>query len=139
MHTLLLNVGAGMGIVLSIIKAWETFRDLPRIVISSHFSIEEIGDSITITNLSNKAINIDGYTLFLAKSKRRKREYDYIETGNEGFPFNLQIQAFSNKTLTFTDQYRFSDSIKRLKGKKLYMTLYIIGRKRPVTKYVTSF
>jgi hypothetical protein len=130
--------GAGLSTVLFIFQVWEKFRDRSRIVTSYGFSSEEIGDSITIANLSGKPITISSYLLYLSRNKRSKSP-DYIETGNEGYADNLEISANSTITLSFTEQYHFSNSRKRLRRKNLYLKLYIIGRRQPITKLIYSF
>jgi len=127
--------GAGLSTLLALVKLWEIWRDRFRLDIGSNLTSDpEIGNEIFIRNLS-------GYPLILS--------YWELLHGSGVWPFlklsefespgpdasDLRIEAHSSKSFTFSEAYHFGWSEKSLKGRKIYMRLYIAGR-RPILKKV---
>jgi len=127
--------GAGLSTLLSVVKLWEVWRDRFQINIGCNFTSEpEIGNEIFVRNLSARPIIMSYWELLYGSGV-----WPFIKLSEFESPgpdaSDIKIEAHSSKTFTFADANHFSSSHTFLKGRKIYMRLYIIGR-RPVLKKI---
>lgn len=127
--------GACLSTLLAIIKLWELWSGRFRIDVGRNLTSEpEIGNQIFIRNLSSKPIILEYWQLQYCSRWWPIRKFDEFECPGEDAA-DIQIQPHSSKTLSFTDQYHFAWGYKVLNGRRIYIKLYIAGR-RPLHKKV---
>lgn len=129
--------GAGLSSLLALVKLWELWSNRFRVDIGHNFtSNPEIGNEILIRNLSSNPIILEYWELHYCSRWWPFRKLEEFESPGPDTS-DIQIQPHSSKTLSFLEQYHFSWSAKTLKGRKIYIKLYIAGR-RPFFKKVFS-
>ena len=126
--------GWGLSIVLGYLKIRESYISRFRIYVL--FSFNSFQKKNVITIASKKAITIVYYELFFAASKSNNKLKEFVETGIEEDGCNIKIPPDSSFNLEFEEQYYFNLENARFQGKKLYISLNIIGRKGPLIKLV---
>ena len=120
--------GAILSTLLALIKVWELWRDRFRVEIDGCFSTsQEIGHEICVRNLSPKPIIMthweifygSGIWLFRKEHSFQTKDYDTNDT---------TIAPYSTHLLSFRDENYFSIAAKVLKGRPIYIRIYIAGR-----------
>jgi hypothetical protein len=127
--------GAVLSTVLALVKLWELWRDRFRIDVSYNFTgHEDMGNQIFIRNLSSKPIILEYWTIYYSKGMWPFRKLSLIESLGEDI-HDTRIDTHSSMTMNFTGQNHFAWGDNVLKGRKIYIQLYIAG-KRPIFKKV---
>lgn len=127
--------GAGLSTLLALIKIGELWRDRFRIDIGRNFTSEpDMGNEIYIRNLSGKPIILGFWELFYRPHFWPIKKDSYIDSP-EAEAYDRKIDPHSIKTLRFYDANYFCWGSKAMKGRRIYIRLYIAGR-RPVLKRV---
>src|SRR5258708_7207612 len=124
--TLIAIYGGVLSTFLAFLKFRETWQD--RFRITTLLTSGE-DNQVHITNLYHKPITLINYELFWASNKSSEEGYHAIDTGSDDC-CNIAIAPGETKRLQFLEQYSFSLGNK--KG-KLFIRMYIAGRKKPVT------
>jgi hypothetical protein len=124
---------AAYAALLSSILAFNEFYFKRLRIDTSYFFTGEEGapDRITVFNQSDKSIVITHFEVYNAKSKKSKVK-KALETGREGEYINISIGPYSSKDLKFYEPNKIYQS----PGKSLFIKLYIMGRKNPITNLV---
>lgn len=100
-------------------------------------SSADIGHNLKITNLSGRTILISHWELFLSFDKKGKREYDCIVF--EDLDSNdISLDPNTSRQLYFSESDYFSVSEKSLRGRSIYLKMWIVGR-RPWVKKLYPF
>lgn len=121
--------GAGLSTFLAFVKLWELWGSRFRVDIGRNFTSEpDIGNEIFIRNLSSKPIILEYWELHYCSRWWPFRKFEEFESPGPD-ACDIQIQPHSSKSLSFSGQYHFSWSAKALNGRKIYLKLYIAGRK----------
>lgn len=127
--------GACLSTLLAIVKLWELWRDRFRIDIGHSFTSEpELGNEIFVRNLSANPIILEYWALHHVSGFWPFRKFSEFESPGPD-ACDIRIEPHSSQSFTFNGQYHFGWSEKSLQGRKIYMRLYIVGR-RPVYKKV---
>ena len=128
--------GAGLSSLLALIKLWEIWSSRRRIEVSYSFvGLPEIGNDIIIRNLSDKPMIVTYWELLFCKRKGLK----WIPYRNENPAENTSdicIAGHSSKKLNFSGSDYFEWGHEALGGKRLYLNVYIAGKKKPVKHLV---
>jgi hypothetical protein len=121
--------GAGLSTLLAIVKLWEILKSRFRVDVGYNFTSEpEIGNNILVRNLSSNPIILEYWELHYGSYWWPFRKFEKFESPD--FDTNdLQIQPHSSYKFSFTGRYYFDSSPQTLKGRKIYLKLYIAGRK----------
>ena len=127
--------GAILSTLLASVKLWELWRDRFRIDIGRNFTSDpNIGNEIFIRNLSSKPVLLSYWELLHGSRIWPFQKFTGFESPSQDVS-DIRIEPHSSKTFLFSDADYFSLSPKSLKGRKIYMRLYIVGR-RPFLKKV---
>ncbi|WP_297529398.1 hypothetical protein [Thiohalobacter sp.] len=125
--------GALLSTFLALVKLWELWNDRFRIDIGYNFTgAPDIGNEIFVRNLSSKPIILSYWELLYGSGKWPFRKLEEIESPGPD-ACDIRIDPHSSKTFTFAEENYFDWGLKTLKGRKIYMRLYVAGR-RPVVK-----
>lgn len=127
--------GAILSTLLAMVKIFELWRDRFRIDVGYMFTgnIDQ-GNDIHIRNLSGKPIILGYWELFYRPNFWPLQKDSYI-VSPESEACDLKIEPHSSKTFNFSGPDHFSWDSKTMKGRRIYIRLYIAGR-RPVLKRV---
>lgn len=125
--------GAVLSTGLALLRLWELYRNHFRVDTAYNLTSSEIeGNEIYIRNLNNRPITIEHWEL--QWRDRRWSKADTIRIAQD-FSAGRKIDAYGSMTLRFEqDDYFSTKPISD--GKKLYIKLYFVGKKRPVLKRV---
>jgi hypothetical protein len=126
--------GALLSTVLAAIKIAEWWRDRIQLDISFTCTTSEYeGNSIVIRNLYSMPIIITYWEIFLAKNLWDKSDNEPIESAD--FDAGDQVvAAHASVHWNYSEARFFSTSEKVLKGRSIFLKLYIAGRKSVVRK-----
>lgn len=126
--------GAGLSTLLALVKLWELWRDRFRLDIGYNMtSSPDIGNEIHIRNLSGTPIILAYWELFYrSHSWPLKKDTPIASPGPEAC--DLRIEPHSSKTFSFREMDHFDCGWKAMKGKRIYMRLYIAGRRSVVKR-----
>lgn len=127
--------GAGLSTFLAVIKLAEVWRDRFQIDVGRKLTSDrEIGNEIIIRNLGPRPIILGYWELLHVSRVWPLQKFDVFDSSGPG-TIDIKIEAHSSKMFVFSDVDYFSWGDKYLKGRKIYMRLYIAGR-RPLLKRV---
>ncbi|WP_438462133.1 hypothetical protein [Marinomonas sp. PE14-40] len=127
--------GAGLSTLLAIIKLWELWQSRFRIDIGYGLTSDEYrGNNIYIRNLSGKPMILSYWELFYRHNFWPFLKDSYILSPEED-AFDSKIESYSSKTLNFRGPDHFSWGRESLKRRKIYIRLYVAGRK-PIVKKI---
>jgi hypothetical protein len=127
--------GAGLSTLLAFIKIWEIWSARRRIEVSYGFYDADVGNDIIIRNLSDKPIIVTYWELLFCMREGIK----WVSYRNENpaeFTRDIFIQGHTSKKLNFRGTDYFDWGYKALEGKRLYLILYIAGKRKPVKRLV---
>lgn len=118
---------AGLSTVLLFIKIYEMWT--ARFRLDTYLAVDgpDEDKKVVLTNLSAKAVHITHFEMYWAADRWSKKNYIYKEYD---LYENVQIGAYCVKTLLFREQ----DYFKLERDKKLFIKLYIAGKKYPKTQ-----
>lgn len=127
--------GAGLSTLLALVKLFELWRDRFRIDVGCNLTSEpEIGNEILVRNLSAKPIILSYWQLLHGSGVWPFRKFSEFESPGPDAR-DIKIEPHSSETFSFAEAYHFDWRKKSLKGRKIYIRLYVVGR-RPVLKKV---
>jgi hypothetical protein len=133
----LLVWGAGLSTILGLIKLWETlWRD--RIKLSTTYSFtsaDQVDDEITIVNLSDRTVQVEHWSLAWQHAFSASSVTD-LTPDNGGYRFTIDPK--SEHTIRFSDADKFDWGSRAAKGRKMYLTLFLFGRRRPMKLLVKA-
>jgi len=123
--------GAAVSTFLALIKIWETFwKDRIRLETSYSFSGQYGAvDEISIVNLSGIPVQVQDWSLVWKPNRFRWRTSEIDVTPESTGRFT--IPAKNDYTLLFEEFNKFDWSPRAARNRKLYLILYVFGRKRP--------
>lgn len=128
--------GAGLSTLLALVKIWELWSSRRRIEVSYSFNgLPEIGNDIIIRNLSDKPMIVTYWKLLFCE----KKDFKWVPYRNENpaeDTNDIYITGHSSVKLNFSGSDYFACGHKALDGKRLYLNLYIAGKRTPVKKLV---
>jgi hypothetical protein len=120
--------GAIVSTALAVLRIWEFWQASFRLQTTYSFtSSEEEGNKISIHNLSSKPVIINYWELWTTKGYWPFRSTVDCLAGQEEH-YNLRIDSYSSLTLTFAGYEHFNTNADFLKGKRIFLKLYIPGR-----------
>lgn len=130
--------GAGLSTVLALVKFWEIWQDRRRVEVSYVFNgVPEIGNDIIIRNISDKPLILTWWELHFCK--RRGLSWKSYYNENPGADASdLCMSPHSSKFINFREADYFDWGHKALAGKRIYLHMYIAGKKRPIKRLVYS-
>ncbi|MEK7811980.1 MAG: hypothetical protein AAB278_09240 [Pseudomonadota bacterium] len=127
--------GAGLSTLLAIIKIFELWRDRFRAEVIHNFTgSESIGNEVLIRNLSNRPVILTHWELHYCSGHWPKNSFETLATADFDSG-DIRIEPYSTHTLHFADANYFSWNNKSLNGRRIFILLYIAGRK-PARKLV---
>lgn len=127
--------GAGLSTLLAVVKLWELWRDRFRIDVGYNFTSDpETGNEVFVRNLSAKPIILSYWELLYGEGSWPFRKLTEFESPGPDVS-DTRIEPHSSKTFTFAEGSHFDWGHRTLQGRKIYMRLYVAGR-RPVLKKV---
>ncbi len=126
--------GAAISTILALIKIWEFWQDRFRVDVGYNFTGDpELGNEIYIRNLSAQPIILKYWKLFYVSGIWPFRKFSEFESPGP-YARDIQIAPHSSKELTFREASYFDWGAKFLTGRKIYMRLYIVGRRSILRK-----
>jgi hypothetical protein len=133
----LLVWGAGLSTILGLIKLWETlWRDRIRLLTTYSFtSADQVDDEITVVNLSDRTVQVAHWSLAWQQAFSATKITD-LTPDDGGYRFTIDPK--SEHTITFSDADKFDWGSKAAKGRKMYLTLFLFGRRRPIKLLVKA-
>ena len=126
--------GAILSTVLAFAKVYELWRDRGRISTSYAMRDVEGGNTIYITNLSSKPINVQYWELFWRKREGLRRKETRIAPEDETGV--MRIEPHQLASLHFAGEHYFAWGAKTIPRGRLYLRLHIAGRRRPVVRRI---
>jgi hypothetical protein len=134
--TLIAWWGAVLSTLLALIKLWEFWRDRFQVEVSHNFTGNpEIGNEILVRNLSGRTFILAYWELLYGAGRWPTRRFSPL-TSPEYFDVgDVRVKPHSTYTLTFTDENHFDWGVGALKGRRIFIRLYIAGR-RPIVRLV---
>ena len=127
--------GACLSTFLAMVKLWEIWRDRFRIDVGYNFTGQpDIGNEIFVRNLTGYPIILSYWELLLLSGHWPFRIESNSVTPQEDAR-DTRIEAHSSLTLAFSGQEHFDWGVEALRGRRIYLRLYIAGR-RPVLRKV---
>ena len=121
--------GAGLSTLLAFLKIHDIWNNRFRIVVAYKFTSDpELGNEIIIRNLSSKPAILEHWELYHCTNRLFFKRLQSFESASFDIQ-DIQIQPHSSKTLSFTGPNYFSSSPKILKGRAIYIKLFIVGKK----------
>lgn len=127
--------GAFLSTLLALIKIWEIWRSRARISVTYKFSDAEHGNEVIIENPSPIPVIVAYWELRWEKRKGWRREFKGCESADWDDP-HFVIDGFSTHILRFQEARWFSTSEAARQKGKLYILLYISGRRKPLRLFV---
>jgi hypothetical protein len=128
--TLIAWWGAVLSTLLALAKLWELWRDRFQLEVSFNFTgSQEIGNQIIVRNLSGRTFILAHWELLYGTGRWPTRRFtplaspDYYDAGD------VRIEPHSTHTLTFKEQDYFDWGVDELKGRMIFIRLYIAGRR----------
>jgi len=125
--------GAALSTLLALVKLWELWRDRFRIDVDCNLtSMPEIGNQIFVRNLSANPMILSYWELLHGSGVWPFLRFSVFESPGPDAN-DIKIEPHSSKTFKFAEANYFGSGHKFLQGRKIYMRLYVAGR-RPVVK-----
>ncbi len=123
--------GAVLSTSLALVKGWEVWKERSRIEIGYGFhGLPDIGNTITVRNLSGTPFTITYWELqFSKRAGLFWKVYNSESPGADNC--DIFVDGHKNHEFCFSEENHFPFG-KALNGKRLYLVLYIAGKKRPV-------
>ncbi|AUZ81545.1 MULTISPECIES: hypothetical protein [Aeromonas] len=123
--------GALISTGLACLKIWEVRQNHFRVETSYNLtsSITE-GNEIYIRNLNNRPITIEHWVLEWHQGIWPFKKADTISMSQD-LSAGRKIEAYDSMTLHFTDESYFSTGKPLSEGKRLFIKLHFVGKKRP--------
>lgn len=121
--------GAILSTILAFLKIWDIWANRFRVDIGYDFASQPSqGHVIFIRNLSSKPIILQYWELHLCSNWWPFRKFEYFESPSLDIGDD-KIEPYSSKKMSFKDQnyFRLSDDV--IRGRKIYIKIYIVGRK----------
>jgi len=132
--------GAFLSTLLAAVKLWEFWRDRFRLEVDYSFNTDpSIGNFILIRNLSGRPLILSHWEVLYRSGcwfRRKPEEYVALPFPEHGAR-DRRIEPYSTLELRFAEDNYFSTSHKVLKGRRIYIRLFVAGR-RPILKLVNS-
>lgn len=127
--------GAILSTLLALMKLWEFWRDRFRIEVDRTLTTDpEIGNKIFVRNLAGHPVILSYWELISCEGRWSFQRHSTLSSP-EADARDSRIETHSSFTLTFAEQDHFDWGSKALKGRRIYIRLYIAGR-RPIFRKV---
>ena len=127
--------GAALSLLLALIKLWKLWRDRFRIDVDCNLTtMSEIGNQIFVRNLSANPIILSYWELLHGSGVWPFLRLSVFEAPGPDAN-DIKIKPHSSKNSNFTEANYFGSGHKSFQSRKIYMRLYVAGR-RPVLKKV---
>lgn len=124
--------GAILSTGLAAIKVLEVWQQRMRLTTSYCFTSDpEQGNNIVIENPSKTPVMISYWELLWVRRSFFRIVVNDGEFPDEGY-CNITIGPHSRHVLNFRDQHHFAMGRLSSRKEKLYLKLYVVGRRRPV-------
>lgn len=128
--------GALLSTLLAIIKFIEFWRNRFQIDIGFLFTGSPYqGNNIYVRNLTPYPVILGHWEVLRGSGIWPFRNFKTLVDPGED-PHDIRIDGYSSKKFTFTDENHFAWGHKALGKDKIFIRLYIAGRKRPTLKKV---
>lgn len=135
MSSLIAWWGAGLSTLLAVIKLWELWQARFRLEVGYGFASDEnIGNTIHIRNLSNRPMILAYWEVLYCSGRWPRRKFQEITCADHDSG-DRRIEPHSTLALNFSEENHFSWSHKTLRGRRIFIRLYIAGR-QPILKLV---
>jgi hypothetical protein len=127
--------GAGLSTLLAIVKLYELWRDRFQVDVSYNFTgNESIGNEVFIRNLSSRPLILAHWELLYCSGHWLRRSFEPLESPDFDAG-DRRLEPYATHTLHFAEQNYFDWGYKALNGRRIFIRLYIAGRK-PFLKLV---
>ena len=127
--------GAGLSTLLAVVKLWELWSDRFRVDVGYNFTgSSEVGNEVIVRNLTGTPIILSHWELLWVSGRWPFRTESNL-TSPQGDSGDIHIAAHSSLTLTFQGQEHFDWGERARKGRRIYVRLWIAGR-RPILRKV---
>lgn len=127
--------GAGLSTLLALVKSWELWRDRFQIEVGHNLTGSiEIGNEILIRNLSGHTFILVYWELLYCEGHWPRRRFTSFESA-EFDAGDRRIEPHSTYALAFAQQNYFDWGQKALRGRRIFIRLYVAGR-RPIVRLV---
>jgi hypothetical protein len=124
--------GAVLSTVLAAIKIWEVRREGLRLTTSYSFSTDAaVGNDVIIQNPSKNPVMISYWALLWLQRRWGRWIITNAKFPDEG-DLNVTIAPFSQHVLSFEDATHFDWGASAVHKGKIWLKLYVVGRRRPV-------
>ncbi len=131
--TLIAWWGAGLSTLLAIVKLWELWRERFRLDVAGTFASDaSVGNSILIRNLSGRPVILSFWEVLYCSGRWPRRRFECIECADYDSG-DRRIEPHSTLELHFAEANHFSWGHKILNGRRIFIRLYVAGRK-PILK-----
>lgn len=128
--------GAVLSTLLAVIKIWEVWRARIRIEVGHNFtSNEHIGNQVIIRNLGATPLIITYWELVWCERKLLRWQQSLSIDPEENVE-DIKLAEHSSIKLSFTEMQHFKTSPAALKGRTIYLRLYLASRSRPIKRKV---
>jgi hypothetical protein len=121
--------GAALATVLALIKVWELWRDRFRLDVSYNFSgLSSIGNKVLIRNIGSRPLILTHWDLLYGSRRWPFRRFEHLASADfeEG---DTTIEAGDTHTLHFDEQDHFDWGASALRGRSIYIRLFVAGRR----------
>lgn len=121
--------GAGLSTLLAVVKLAELWRDRFRVEVSYAFnSLPEDGNRVMIRNLTGRPLILTYWELQYGTGAWPRRKYEPLQSPDHDHG-DVRIDPHSTRTLTFAYGDHFDWGVKALRGRSIWVRLYIAGRR----------
>jgi len=126
--------GAALSTTLAGLKFYEVWRDRSRIQTTYSLSDPEIGNEVTIINISGRPLLVSYWELtWVSGILWWRKEENPVPLSEPGF---LAIPPHSKHVLAFAEEDWFTWGSRTVSKGRLYLRLHIAGKRRPTALMV---
>ena len=130
--------GAVLSTFLGVLRAREFWKERFRIDIGVMLTGSvELGNTVTIRNLSGKPVIVEYWELVWRSGWWPRRKESLLDSPGE-FARDIQIAPGASQSLQFSGPDYFDWGVCALKGRSIFVSLHIAGRKRRVLRKVAG-
>jgi hypothetical protein len=127
--------GAGLSTLLAIVKLRELWADRFRVEVDYNFTgNENIGNKILIRNIFSRPLILSHWKVLFCSGHWPLRKFENILCSDLDAG-DIRIESHSSQTLHFVGESDFDWGQETLKGRRIYIRLYVAGR-QPILKLV---
>ena len=128
--------GALLSTLLAAVKLWELWSSRLRVEVSHNFTgSESIGNEVIIRNLGSRPFLITYWEL-LWRQRSFIRWKQSHSIGADEYNEDIKVGPHSSIKLTFREENHFDWGASALRGRTIFIRLYIAGKSKPILRKV---